>query len=97
MKAHEDKEQCRVCAGQQVLRDVGGGDGVKDNTVQETYSSELAAVYAERDQLYRDAMIMAGRLYLEKDETFAPETIEVMTRWRLKVDRQLEYPNEVRG
>ena len=44
----------------------------------------------ENNQLYRDALTMATRLYLESDDTFAPETLEVMARWRLIVDANLK-------
>lgn len=36
-----------------------------------------------------DAMTMALRLYGEKVDTFAPETIEVMNRWRPLVEQHL--------
>lgn len=44
----------------------------------------LAAKEKELEGLREDAMTMALRLYGESDDTFAPETIEVMSRWRLK-------------
>ena len=46
---------------------------------------------AEKDAaaLRSDAMTMALRLHGEKDETFAPETAEVMKRWRPKVEALL--------
>ena len=40
------------------------------------------------DRLYMDAMTMAMRLMGEDDDSFAPETREVMARWRPRV---LEY------
>ena len=41
-------------------------------------------------KLEADAMTMALRLYGESDDTFAPETIEVMSRWRPKVEKLLK-------
>lgn len=40
-------------------------------------------------ELRSDAMTMALRLHGESDETFAPETYEVMKRWRPKVEAVL--------
>ena len=37
---------------------------------------------AERDSINEDAMTTALRLYEEDDDTFSPETYEVMKRWR---------------
>ena len=43
-------------------------------------------------QLQKDAMVMALRLYGESYDTFAPETMEVMDRWRPKVEALLKDP-----
>lgn len=39
----------------------------------------------ELDLLYRDAATMAARLVFEDPSTMAPETREVMKRWRPRV------------
>jgi hypothetical protein len=41
------------------------------------------------DQLAQDALTMALRLYGEDEKTFAPETAEVMKRWRPAVEKYL--------
>lgn len=40
-----------------------------------------AVTTEELNQLHEDAMTMALRLLGERDDTFAPETREVMNRW----------------
>ena len=40
------------------------------------------AIKAERDRLAADCMTLTLRLMGEDDNTFAPETREVMSRWR---------------
>lgn len=37
-------------------------------------------------QLQEDCMTLALRLYAEDADTFSPETLEVMNRWRPKCD-----------
>ena len=49
---------------------------------------------AQTKQLETDAMIMALRLYCEDPETFAPETADVMLRWRTKVEEHIEQTNK---
>lgn len=41
-------------------------------------------------QLERDCLTLALRLYGEDQSTFAPETAEVMARWRPRVEALLE-------
>lgn len=41
------------------------------------------------DQLERDCMTLALRLYGESDSTFSPETVEVMSRMRPLCDELL--------
>lgn len=55
----------------------------------EDYAELVADLLAAQEALRvaeEDAMTMALRLYGESDDTFAPETIEVMSRWRPKCD-----------
>jgi hypothetical protein len=54
------------------------------------YSHEHAKLTEACDDLASDAMTLAMRLYAESDDTFAPETIEVMKRWRPKVLAKLQ-------
>jgi hypothetical protein len=54
------------------------------------YRAATHGLNRERDQLESDAMTLAMRLYAESDDTFAPETIEVMKRWRPKVLAKLQ-------
>lgn len=42
------------------------------------------------EQLERDVMTLALRLYAESDDTFAPETIECIERWRPAVKKMLD-------
>jgi predicted nuclease with TOPRIM domain len=63
-------------------------DELQERMAQEIERAK-SPLTAERDALYADAMVMACRLYGESDGTFAPETIEVMKRWRPKVDAVL--------
>lgn len=44
---------------------------------------------ADNARLRDDATTMALRLYGESDDTFAPETREVMSRWRPVVEAML--------
>lgn len=44
----------------------------------------IKELIAERDKLHDDAMTMALRLLGENEDSFAPETREVMSRWRDK-------------
>ena len=44
------------------------------------------------EQLERDCMTMALRLYGEDSDTFAPETRECMERWRPRVEALLREP-----
>jgi len=37
------------------------------------------------NELANDCMVMAGRLFFEDYDTMAPETIEVVSRWRNRV------------
>lgn len=34
------------------------------------------------NELIQDILVLVGRLYDENPRTFAPETVEVMNRWR---------------
>jgi hypothetical protein len=47
-------------------------------------------VMSSHAQLERDVMTLALRLYGESNDTFAPETIECMDRWRPVVEQMLE-------
>lgn len=44
----------------------------------------------ELQQLHQDALTMALRLLGEDEDTFAPETHEVMSRWRVKCDTYMK-------
>jgi hypothetical protein len=47
-------------------------------------SDQIAKLEARVEQLESDALILARRLVLEDESTFAPETLEVMARWKEK-------------
>jgi len=54
-------------------------------TEVKTKLSELQKVaHAHIDALEKDALTMAMRLMGEDENTFAPETMEVMHRWKKK-------------
>lgn len=59
-----------------------------------TWRRDAAAVVDELNQLRADAMILALRLMGESESSFAPETHEVMTRWRVKC---LKLIGEIEG
>lgn len=42
-----------------------------------------------RDGLIHDILVLVGRLYGEDPSTFAPETVEVMERWRALFEEKL--------
>jgi len=44
----------------------------------------------KKKQLIHDIMVLVGRLYVENPITMAPETAEVMLRWRPLYKRMLE-------
>lgn len=46
----------------------------------------LAKMTAAARELERDCMTLALRLYAERPETFAPETLAVMDKWRPRVE-----------
>ena len=54
------------------------------------YVRAMPHVLAHARQLERDCMTLALRLYAEDPDTFAPETREVMKRWRPRVRALLE-------
>jgi len=44
----------------------------------------------KKKQLIHDILVLVGRLYAEDPITMAPETAEVMLRWRPRYKRMLE-------
>lgn len=50
----------------------------------------------EFNRLHEDALTMALRLMGESDDSFSPETREVMTRWRKKCQQVLSDPDAIR-
>lgn len=44
----------------------------------------------KKKELIHDILVLVGRLYAEDPITMAPETAEVMLRWRPKYKRMLE-------
>ena len=56
---------------------------------ERTLSGYMSRLETKLAAVLDDAMTMALRLYAESDDTFAPETIEVMARWRPLVEAKL--------
>ena len=56
---------------------------------ERTLSGYMSRLETNLAAVLYDAMTMALRLYAESDDTFAPETIEVMARWRPLVEAKL--------
>ena len=48
-------------------------------------------------QLESDILTLVGRLYGEDDNSFAPETYEVMKRWRPTFERLYLKANEAKN
>ncbi len=57
---------------------------------QEIERQTSASLVAKIEELERDCMTLALRLYGEDDNTFAPETREVMARWRPRAEALLQ-------
>ena len=49
-----------------------------------------SATAMKKKQLIHDILVLVGRLYAEDPITMAPETAEVMLRWRPRYKRMLE-------
>lgn len=61
-----------------------GGYVVKWCAIHSHVLRRAEAAEAQVAELQNDAMTMALRLLGESDDTFSPETFEVMSRWRPK-------------
>jgi hypothetical protein len=53
------------------------------------------ALRSKLAQAESDALTLALRLYGESDDTFSPETLEVMTRYRPKCDTLLRSAQQI--
>lgn len=62
-----------------------------DSTVSMSRDEAIAnaRLMALAPQMYQDILTLALRLYSENDDTFAPETREVMNRWRPVIEATL--------
>lgn len=51
-------------------------------TTSQRVTDEMNEMRQRISELESDVLVLVGRLYGESDNTFAPETYEVMKRWR---------------
>lgn len=56
------------------------------------HEREMVVPASVCEQIERDAMTMALRLFSEDPATFSPETREVMERWHPRVEALLQSP-----
>lgn len=49
-------------------------------------------LWKELQQVKSDCLTLALRLHGEDESSFAPETLEVMKRWRPKIEEVLTFP-----
>ena len=59
-------------------------------TLYQEALAEITELKRDKAELERDCIILASRLYLEDDNSFAPETLRVMRRMRPKVAELLK-------
>lgn len=82
MTFNDEGQLVTICKSELATRPVSYSDVVQGEQVARDDMWMVSTT--ELNQLHDDAMTLALRLMGEDEDTFAPETREVMSRWRPK-------------